>query len=111
MGIGGAPEGVIAAAALRCIGGEIQARLKPRNQQEADRARNMGVNDIEAKLTMSELASGNVMFAATGVTSGDFLKGVRFRRQGALTQSVVMRSQTGTVRYIDAEHNFRLKRS
>ena len=109
MGIGGAPEGVIAAAALRCVGGELQARLKPRNAAEAERARAMGVEDLEAKLGMEDLASGNVMFAATGVTSGDFLKGVRFRPQGALTQSVVMRSQTMTVRYIDAEHNFRYK--
>ena len=110
MGIGGAPEGVIAAAALRCVGGEIQGRLKPRHQGEVDRARAMGVQDIDAKLSMSDLATGDVMFAATGVTGGDFLKGVRFRAQGALTQSVVMRSQTGTLRYIDAEHNFRRKR-
>ena len=110
MGIGGAPEGVIAAAALRCVGGEIQGRLKPRNQGEVDRARAMGIQDIDAKLSMSDLATGDVMFAATGVTGGDFLKGVRFRAQGALTQSVVMRSQTGTLRYIDAEHNFRRKR-
>jgi len=110
IGIGGAPEGVIAAAALRCVGGEIQGRLTPRNQEEVDRARAMGVQDVDAKLTMSDLASGDVMFAATGVTSGDFLKGVRFRADGALTQSVVMRSQTGTLRYIDTEHNFRRRR-
>ena len=75
----------------------------------AERARKMGVVDVNAKLSMDDLASGHVMFAATGVTSGDFLKGVRFRTQGALTQSVVMRSETGTIRYIDAEHNFRQK--
>lgn len=109
MGIGGAPEGVIAAAALRCVGGEIQGRLKPRNKEEVERARAMGVEDIDGKLQMEDLASGNVAFAATGVTHGDFLKGVRFRSQGALTQSVVMRSQTMTIRYIDAEHNFRYK--
>jgi len=109
MGIGGAPEGVIAAAALRCVGGGMQGRLKPRNPEEAERARAMGVEDVDAKLSMSDLASGDVMFAATGVTGGDFLKGVRFRAAGALTQSVVMRSQTGTLRYIDAEHNFRRK--
>jgi fructose-1,6-bisphosphatase class II len=109
LGIGGAPEGVIAAAALRCLGGEIQGRLKPRNQGEAERARAMGVRDVDQKLTMDALARGNVMFAATGVTHGDFLKGVRFRAQGALTQSVVMRSETMTVRWIDAEHNFRFK--
>ncbi len=110
LGIGGAPEGVIAAAALRCLGGEIQGRLQPRDRAEAERARSMGVQDVDAKLEMDDLASGDVMFAATGVTHGDFLKGVRFRAQGALTQSVVMRSQTMTVRYIDAEHNFRYKR-
>ena len=109
MGIGGAPEGVIAAAALRCIGGELQGRLMPRNEQEIERARDMGIRDIHRKLTMDDLASGPVMFAATGVTSGNLLKGVRFRQQGALTQSVVMRSQTMTVRYIEAEHNFRFK--
>ena len=109
MGIGGAPEGVIAAAALRCIGGELQGRLMPRNEQEIERAREMGIRDIHRKLTMDDLASGPVMFAATGVTSGNLLKGVRFRQQGALTQSVVMRSQTMTVRYIEAEHNFRFK--
>jgi fructose-1,6-bisphosphatase II len=110
MGIGGAPEGVLAAAALRCFGGELQGRLKPRSREEADRALGMGVRDLDAKLTMDDLASGDVMFAATGVTPGDFLNGVRFRAQGALTQSVVMRSQTMTIRYIDAEHNFRYKR-
>ena len=109
LGIGGAPEGVIAAAALRCQGGELQGRLKPRNPQEIERAHAMGVRDIDAKLTMEDLASGPVMFAGTGVTSGDFLKGVRFRSEGALTHSVVMRSETMTTRWIEAEHNFRHK--
>jgi fructose-1,6-bisphosphatase class II len=109
MGIGGAPEGVIAAAALRCIGGELQGRLMPRNENEVERAKEMGIRDIHRKLCMEDLAAGPVMFAATGVTSGNLLKGVRFRSQGALTQSVVMRSQTMTVRYIEAEHNFRFK--
>jgi fructose-1,6-bisphosphatase class II len=109
LGIGGAPEGVIAAAALRCLGGELQGRLKPRNREEAERAREMGVTDVDAKLSMDTLANGDVMFAATGVTSGDFLKGVRYRPQGAITQSVVMRSETMTIRYIEAEHNFRHK--
>ncbi|NRA01480.1 MAG: class II fructose-bisphosphatase [Myxococcales bacterium] len=109
LGIGGAPEGVIAAAALRCLGGEFQGRLKPRNQEEIDRARAMGIDDVDARLEMDNLASGDVIFAATGVTAGDFLKGVRFRPQGALTQSVVMRSRSMTLRYIDAEHNFRYK--
>jgi fructose-1,6-bisphosphatase II len=110
LGIGGAPEGVIAAAALRCFSGEIQARLKPRNEQEAEREREMGIQEVDARLSMEDLASGEVMFAATGVTAGDFLNGVRFRAEGALTQSVVMRSSTMTVRYIDSQHNFRYKR-
>ncbi len=100
---------MIAAAALRCVGGELQGRLVPRNEDEVERARAMGVTDVTAKLEMNDLASGDVMFAATGVTSGDFLLGVRFRTEGALTQSVVMRSATGTIRYIDAEHNSRQK--
>ncbi len=111
MGIGGAPEGVIAAAALRCQGGDMQGRLKPRNPEEAERARGMGVVDVDAKLTLKDLASGNVMFAGTGVTSGDFLNGVRFRPEGAITHSVVMRSETMTTRWIETEHNFRFKRS
>ncbi|MEE9281846.1 MAG: class II fructose-bisphosphatase [Myxococcota bacterium] len=111
MGIGGAPEGVIAAAALRCQGGDMQGRLKPRNPEEAERARGMGVVDVDAKLTLEDLASGNVMFAGTGVTSGDFLNGVRFRPEGAITHSVVMRSETMTTRWIETEHNFRFKRS
>jgi fructose-1,6-bisphosphatase class II len=109
MGVGGAPEGVIAAAALRCQGGDLQGRLKPRNQGEADRARAMGIKDVDAKLTLVELASGDVLFAGTGVTEGDFLRGVRFRAEGALTHSVVMRSHSMTTRWIEAEHNFRFK--
>ena len=109
MGTGGAPEGVIAAAALRCQGGDIQGRLRPRNQGEADRARAMGMKDVNAKLTLEELARGDVLFAATGVTEGDFLKGVRFRAEGALTHSVVMRSHSMTTRWIEAQHNFRFK--
>ncbi len=108
-GIGGAPEGVIAAAALRCQGGDLQGRLKPRNQGEADRARAMGIKDVDAKLSLVELASGDVLFAGTGVTEGDFLRGVRFRAEGALTHSVVMRSHSMTTRWIEAEHNFRFK--
>ena len=109
MGTGGAPEGVIAAAALRCQGGDIQCRLKPRNQGEVERARAMGIKDVDAKLTIGELASGDVLFAGTGVTEGDFLKGVRFRAEGAMTHSVVMRSHSMTTRWIAAEHNFRFK--
>ncbi len=106
FGIGGAPEGVLAAAALRCTGGDMQARLKFRNDEEIVRAKKMGVNDINKIFTLEELAAGDVMFAATGVTSGDFLKGVRFFGGGAETNSLVMRSATGTIRYITARHHF-----
>jgi fructose-1,6-bisphosphatase II len=111
MGTGGAPEGVIAAAALRSVGGDMQARLKPRNSGEIERCQKMGIADMNRIYTAEELAKGEVMFAATGVTSGDFLRGVRFFAGGAETQSVVMRSKTGTVRYIQATHKFDLKPS
>ena len=107
MGIGGAPEGVIAAAALKCLGGDMQALLRPRNQQEIDRAKKMGVSDIKKIFSIDDLASGqDVMFAATGVTNGDFLRGVRFFGGGAVTHSVVMRSKSGTIRTIEAVHHF-----
>jgi fructose-1,6-bisphosphatase II len=106
FGIGGAPEGVLAAAALRCFGGEFQGRLHFRNENEKERAIKMGIKDTTKKFSIDELAKGDVMFAATGVTSGDMLKGVRYVRGGATTHSVVMRSQTGTVRFIDASHQF-----
>ncbi len=109
IGTGGAPEGVISAAALRCVGGDMQGRLVFRNEKERERASRMGVTDVEKVLAIEELAGGNVMFAATGVTHGDFLKGVRFTGEGARTHSVVMRSKSGTVRYIETEHRFRLK--
>jgi fructose-1,6-bisphosphatase II len=111
MGIGGAPEGVIAAAALRSMGGDMQGRLKPRNPEEVERAKKMGVKDINHLYTLEEIAKGEVMFAATGVTSGDFLRGVRFFGGGAETHSVVMRSKTGTVRYIQSIHRFDSKPS
>jgi fructose-1,6-bisphosphatase II len=109
MGIGGAPEGLLASAALRCVGGDMQGRLKPRNQQEIERAQAMGVQDIAKKYSIEELAGGEVMFAATGVTDGDYLKGVHFFSGGATTQSVVMRSKSRTVRCIDATHYFEFK--
>ncbi|MEK7210747.1 MAG: class II fructose-bisphosphatase [Candidatus Binatota bacterium] len=109
LGIGGAPEGVLAAAALRCVDGDMQGRLKPRNQQEIERAQAMGIKDINKKFSLSELAGGDVMFAATGVTDGDYLKGVHFFGGGATTQSVVMRSKTRTIRVIDATHHFAFK--
>ena len=109
MGIGGAPEGVLAAAALRCVGGEFQGRLAPRNDEEIERAKKMGVADIKKKFQIDELATGDVMFAATGVTDGDYLRGVHFFAGGATTQSVVMRSKTKTVRVINATHYFEHK--
>ena len=109
IGSGGAPEGVLAASALRCIGGQMQARLMFRNDDERARARKCGIEDFDRKYGLYDLASGNVMFAATGVTNGNMLKGVRRFSGGATTHSVVMRSQSGTVRYVEAKHNFNRK--
>ncbi len=106
LGIGGAPEGVIAAAALRCVGGDFQGILKPRNDEEVQRAKLMGINDITKVHSMDELAGGDVMFCATGVTDGSFLDGVNFTSWGAKTHSIVMRSLSGTVRHVRAEHHF-----
>lgn len=109
MGTGGAPEGVIAAAALRCVGGDFQGRLNFRNDNEKERALKMGVSDLNKVFKIRDLADGNVLFSATGVTQGTFLNGVRFYGGGAHTHSVVMRSATGTIRYIEAEHDFKRK--
>jgi len=106
MGSGGAPEGVLAAAALRCIGGQMQGRLMFRNDDEKGRAHKLGIKDLNKKYSMLELAKGNVMFAATGVTNGAMLRGVRRFAGGAVTHSLVMRSKSGTVRYIEAHHRF-----
>ena len=104
VGIGGTPEGVIAAAALKCFGGTIQGRLWPRNEDERDRSVAEGY-DLEKVLTTNDLVSGNdVFFAATGVTDGDLVEGVRYRGESAWTQSIVMRSRSGTVRQIKALH-------
>ena len=104
MGIGGTPEGIISAVALTCLGGAIQARLWPKDEAERDRAVQAG-HDIDRVLTTSDLVSGqNMFFCATGVTSGDLLHGVRYRRDGAYTQSIVMRSKSGTTRVIDSYH-------
>lgn len=112
MGIGGAPEGVISAAAMRCLGGDFQGRLMFRNEEERQRATRMGVLDLNKKYKLEELAAGNVVFCATGVTDGPLLKGVKVFPAGrAHTQSVVMRSQTGTIRQVEAYHNFSLKKS
>jgi fructose-1,6-bisphosphatase II / sedoheptulose-1,7-bisphosphatase len=109
MGSGGAPEGVLAAAALRCIGGFMQGRLIFRNDDERGRAQKYGIKDFNRKYGLLDLAKGNVMFAATGVTTGSMLQGVRRFAGGARTHSIVMRSKTGTVRVIEAEHNFTRK--
>jgi fructose-1,6-bisphosphatase II / sedoheptulose-1,7-bisphosphatase len=109
MGSGGAPEGVLAAAALRCIGGQMQGRLLFRNDDERGRAHRLGVNDLNRKYGLWDLAHGDVMFAATGVTNGSMLKGVRRYHGGAFTHSVVMRSKTGTVRWVEATHDFTRK--
>lgn len=106
LGVGGAPEGVLAAAALRCIGGQMQTRLVFRNEEERNRARHWGIEDFNRIYTLDDMASGEVMFAATGVTSGNMLRGVRRFAGGAETHSMVMRSKSGTVRYIEAVHNF-----
>ncbi|HWE22267.1 MAG TPA: class II fructose-bisphosphatase [Hyphomicrobiaceae bacterium] len=100
FGIGGAPEGVLAAAALRCIGGQMEGRLHPLKKEEEVRAAAMGITDIRRKFTMEEMASGDVIFSATGVTDGSLLDGVHFRGHFAETETVVMRSKTGTVRRI-----------
>lgn len=105
VGIGGAPEGVLAAAALKCLGGEMQARLMPTSEAEARRAESMGLRDIKAVLTLSDLVRGNdVIFAATGITDGDLLRGVRYLGEKATTHSMVMRSKTGTIRLVEATH-------
>jgi fructose-1,6-bisphosphatase II / sedoheptulose-1,7-bisphosphatase len=109
IGSGGAPEGVLSAAALRCIGGQMQGRLMFEDQTQVERARAMGVTDPRRKYAADEMARGNVVFAATGVTGGAMLKGVRRFGHGAFTHSMVMRSKSGTVRYIEAHHNFETK--
>lgn len=109
MGVGGAPEGVIAAAALRCMGGEIQGQLIFQKDVERQRAAKWGITDLERCYALEDLASGPVMFTATGVTTGTFLKGVNFFKRGCRTESVVMRSSTGTIRHMTAEHHFDIK--
>lgn len=109
MGTGGAPEGVIAAAALRCLGGDMQGVLAFRNEGEKERAKKMGIEDLNRVYGMLDLAKGNVMFIATGVTNGSYLSGVRRFSGGARTHSVVMRSETGTIREIKAVHHFKTK--
>jgi len=106
LGIGGAPEGVIAAAALQCLGGDMQGVLKFRNDNERARAKVMGIKDENKVYSIDELAHGNVMFIATGITNGSYLEGVRYFGGGAHTHSVVMRSETKTIRDIKTVHHF-----
>ena len=107
FGSGGAPEGVIAAVALKCLGGEIQGKLKYRNDHEKERAKKMGIKDLNKKFLIDDLVKGDeAMFAATGVTDGTILKGVNFLSHGAKTHSITMRAKTGTIRTIEAHHRF-----
>ena len=108
MGQGGAPEGVLAAAALRCVGGQFNGRLVFRNDDERGRAAKWGIDDLDRIYTRDDLVKGDCIFAATGVTSGSLLEGVKYRRDGKMTtESVVMRSSSGTVRWIKSEHRVR----
>jgi fructose-1,6-bisphosphatase II / sedoheptulose-1,7-bisphosphatase len=109
LGSGGAPEGVLAAAALRCIGGQMQGQLLFEDDAQIARALTMGITDPNRIYSIEEMAKGNVMFSATGVTSGPMLNGVRRVGHGAVTHSIVMRSKSGTVRYIEGHHNFAKK--
>ncbi|MCB0347434.1 MAG: class II fructose-bisphosphatase [Bdellovibrionales bacterium] len=110
MGIGGAPEGVISAAAMKCMGGDFQGILKWRHEEEKTRAKKMGIEDLDRVYRLEDLAKGPVMFIATGVTTGPLLKGVRFLSEGkAMTHSIVMRSATQTIRTIEATHYLQQK--
>ncbi len=106
MGVGGTPEGVLSAAAISCVGGEIQCKPWPRDEKERKAALSKGVDLEKVYCTGDLVESGDVFFAATGVTSGELLKGVRYTSGGAQTQSLVMRSKSGTIRWIDSWHNF-----
>ena len=104
MGSGGAPEGVLAAAALRCVGGQIQGRLLFRNDDERGRARRWGIEDLDRIYTLEDMAKGDCIFAATGVTDGSLLEGIKLRKGCVTTESVVMRASSGTVRRVRGEH-------
>ncbi|NNE85703.1 MAG: fructose-bisphosphatase class II, partial [Alphaproteobacteria bacterium] len=109
LGSGGAPEGVLAAAALQCIGGQMQGKLLFRNDDERGRASKMGIEDFDRVYDLNDLASGDVIFAATGVTDGGLLRGVSRSGDHAETQTIIMRSMTGTVREITTRHDFSRK--
>lgn len=110
MGIGGAPEGVIAAAALKCLGGDMQGRLWPEDDEDRERMAKMGIEDDNKVLTMEDLAKGDdVYFAATGITTGPLLRGIAYDGNKATTHSVILRSKTGTIRYIETIHDYSKK--
>ncbi|WP_284140143.1 MULTISPECIES: class II fructose-bisphosphatase [unclassified Virgibacillus] len=110
FGIGGAPEGVLAAVALKCLGGEIQGKLIPSNDEERTRCEKMGISNLNKVFMMDDFCGGDdAIFAATGVTDGELLKGVQFKGTKATTQTVVMRAKSGTVRFIDGEHSLKKK--
>ncbi len=110
LGSGGSPEGVLAAAALRCLGGKIYGKLLFSNKKDEERAKAMGIKDLKKIYETNDLANGDVMFAATGVTDGTFLKGVLIKDHIAKTHSVVMRSKTRTLRYVSASHDLKIKK-
>ncbi|HLR64310.1 MAG TPA: class II fructose-bisphosphatase [Pseudogracilibacillus sp.] len=110
FGIGGAPEGVLAAVALKCLGGEIQGRLMPQNDEQIERCKRMGIEDINQVIYMDDFCSGDdAIFAATGVTDGELLKGIQFKGQSAKTESIVMRAKSGTIRFVSGEHSLKKK--
>ena len=110
LGVGGAPEGVLAAVAMKCLGGEIQGQLHPSNDEEIERCKTMGINDLDRVYYMEDFCSGDdAIFAATGVTDGELLQGVQFKGIHATTQSVVMRSKSGTIRFVDGKHSLKKK--
>ncbi|MFD1020070.1 class II fructose-bisphosphatase [Thalassobacillus hwangdonensis] len=110
FGSGGAPEGVLAAVALKCLGGEIQGKLIPSNDEERQRCYDMGIEDLDKVLYMDDFVGGDdAIFAASGVTDGELLKGVQFKGNKATTQTLVMRAKSGTVRFIDGDHSLKKK--
>ncbi|GAB4074822.1 class II fructose-bisphosphatase [Barrientosiimonas marina] len=110
MGIGGAPEGVLSAAALKCLGGDMQSKLCPSNDQQTERCHSLGITDLDKVYGLDDLCGGDdAIFAATGITDGELLKGVQFKGEKATTQTVVMRAKSGTVRFVDGEHSLEKK--
>ena len=110
LGIGGAPEAVLAAVALKCLGGEIQGKLHPTKNEEIERCKKMGIEDMDRVFYMDDFCAGDdAIFAATGITDGELLKGVQFKGHRATTQSVVLRAKSGTIRFIDGSHSLKKK--